>query len=135
MNAHIQTGKLKYILFFFLLFSFSKSDFQEIDLEKSDFSKTYNNQVEALSAQMTDDNGTVSLYIKDGYEYLSRYSNPKVRQAVTSEETNKIISDYKIDAYISNFLVNSIFLPFFVVIVTVISSSSKSNSSVIDSSL
>ena len=61
MNAHIQTGKLKYILFFFLLFSFSKSDFQEIDLEKSDFSKTYNNQVEALKFKIK---GNSSPYIK-----------------------------------------------------------------------
>ena len=61
MNAHKQSKNIKNILFFFVFFSFVKSKFDEINLEKNDFSKTYLDQKEALQFKIK---GNPSPYIK-----------------------------------------------------------------------
>ena len=77
MNAHIQIRKLKYIIFFFLLFSFSKSDFKEINLEKNDFSETYSNQMETLKFKIK---GNSSPYIK----ITAKGKNPSIKNHIIS---------------------------------------------------
>ena len=61
MNTTKQIKILKYILFIFILFSSSKSEFIDIDLEKDDFSEIYNMQNEVLYFKIK---GNSSPYIK-----------------------------------------------------------------------
>ena len=63
-----------------------------------------NGKIKALATVLNDENGVVSVYVKDGTCYLSRYNSPKEKYTPSAEELQKIADTYTIDAYIKKAL-------------------------------
>ena len=63
-----------------------------------------NGKIKALATVLTDENGEVSVYVKDGTCYLARYNSPKEKYSASAEELQKIADTYTIDAYIKKAL-------------------------------
>lgn len=57
-------------------------------------------KITSLATVLTDSEGEVSVYVKDGVCYVARYSSPKEKYTATDAELTKIASTYTIDAYI-----------------------------------
>lgn len=80
--------------------------------------------VTVLSSVLKDADGEVSVYVKDGKCYLSRYNNTKEYYELTSEEAQEIIDEYSFAAYVSK--VKEIFSDSFFANSTIVSSSTTS---------
>ena len=74
-----------------------KSDTQEVIDVKYSISS---GKITSLATVLTDSEGEVSVYVKDGTCYVARYSSPKEKYTATDAELTKIASAYTIDAYI-----------------------------------
>ena len=59
-----------------------------------------NGKIASLATVLTDSEGEVSVYVKDGTCYVARYNSPKEKYAATDIELTTIALSYKLDAYI-----------------------------------